>query len=293
MNFLAPLFLVGALAVGLPLVFHLIRRTTRERTLFSSLMFLKPAPPRLTRRSRLEHILLLLLRCAAICLLATGFARPFIKHALPENPSSTPPKHVVILVDTSASMRRANLWSQAREKVESLLRKTTPADRVAVFAFERQSKPLVTFEEWNSTAAPERVALVSDRLTKVKPGWASTRLDQAIVRASELLSDAETNNVGGIHQIVVVSDFQDGSKLSALQGQEWPKGVEVVSEPVTTRKSNAGLQMLADANDATTSSDSIRIRVSNASDSQREQFQIGWARNDGGPEPHRHTRTDE
>jgi hypothetical protein len=69
------LFLFGALAVALPVVFHLIRRTTREQTLFSSLMFLQPSPPRLARKSRLEH-LLLLLRCLALGLLAFGFARP-------------------------------------------------------------------------------------------------------------------------------------------------------------------------------------------------------------------------
>ena len=82
MSFLAPLFLFGALAIGLPVLFHLIRRTTRERTIFSSLMFLQPTPPRLTRRSRLEHILLLLLRCLVLCLLALGFARPFFKQAV-------------------------------------------------------------------------------------------------------------------------------------------------------------------------------------------------------------------
>src|SRR6266581_2384211 len=99
MSFLAPLFLLGALAVALPVVFHLIRRTTRERTPFSSLMFLSPSPPRLTRRSRLEHILLLLLRCAIICLLALGFARPFLKKALPPAPPSAA-RRLLLLVDT-------------------------------------------------------------------------------------------------------------------------------------------------------------------------------------------------
>jgi hypothetical protein len=40
MSFLAPLFLIGAIVIGLPIFFHLIRRTTRERKVFSSLMFL-------------------------------------------------------------------------------------------------------------------------------------------------------------------------------------------------------------------------------------------------------------
>ena len=46
-------------AVAAPIVFHLIRRSPRGEVPFSSLMFLSPTPPRLTRRSRLDHLLLL------------------------------------------------------------------------------------------------------------------------------------------------------------------------------------------------------------------------------------------
>lgn len=282
MNFLAPLFLAGALAVALPVVFHLIRRTTRERTVFSSLMFLQPTPPRLTRRSRLEHLLLLLLRCVAICLLAAGFARPFVKHVLPENPSAEPPRSIVILLDTSASMRRADLWSQARSRAEAVLQKITPADRVALFGFDVQLTPLVSFDEWNSTAAGDRVAFARSRLDGAKPGWTATRADQAIIRASELLSELDKDGTGGPRQIVVVSDFQEGAKLSALQGHEWPKGVELVSERVAARTSNASLQLLADANEVSAAAGNTRVRIGNASDSKREQFQVGWVRSDGG-----------
>ena len=66
MSFLAPLFVLGTLAIAAPILFHLIRRTSKEKTLFSSLMFLKPSPPRLTRRSRFEHLLLLALRCLVL-----------------------------------------------------------------------------------------------------------------------------------------------------------------------------------------------------------------------------------
>src|SRR5436190_17803996 len=149
MSFLAPLFLVGGLAIALPVIFHLIRRTTKERTNFSSLMFLQSTPPRLTRRSRLEHLLLLALRCAALCLLAAGFSRPFFKHAVVAEPNSIAAKKIVILVDASASMRRLNLWADARDKADAITRKSSPADQVAVFTFDRQLHPLVTFEQWN------------------------------------------------------------------------------------------------------------------------------------------------
>ena len=71
MSFLAPLFLVGGAAILGPILFHLIRRTAKDRISFSSLMFLKPSPPRVTKRSRIENWLLLLLRCLVLlCLYA-------------------------------------------------------------------------------------------------------------------------------------------------------------------------------------------------------------------------------
>ena len=69
MNFLAPLFLLGAAAVIGPVIYHLVRRTTRDRQRFSSLLFLQASPPRLAQRQRIEHWLLLLLRCLALLLL--------------------------------------------------------------------------------------------------------------------------------------------------------------------------------------------------------------------------------
>ena len=45
MNFLYPLFLAGIAAVGLPIVLHMIRRHTRKRVTFSSLMFLRTTVP--------------------------------------------------------------------------------------------------------------------------------------------------------------------------------------------------------------------------------------------------------
>ena len=73
------MYILGALAIAAPILFHLIRRTPRGEVPFSSLMFLAPSPPRLTRRSRLDNILLLLLRAAALALLAFAFARPFLR----------------------------------------------------------------------------------------------------------------------------------------------------------------------------------------------------------------------
>jgi hypothetical protein len=283
MTFLAPLFLLGGLAVALPIIFHLIRRTTRERKSFSSLMFLMPSPPRLTRRSRLEHLLLLLLRCGVLCLLALGFARPYIKKALDIGQPSGTAKRTVLLVDTSASMRRANLWADARARAESIVRDASPADQIALMTFDRQPHELVTFDEWNRTAVSERVALAVRKLTESSPTWSSTHLGEAIINAAETLADTRGNAVTGPRQIIVISDLQEGSRIEQLQGYEWPKGIEVSVEPIKPRRiSNAGLHLVTETDDGTTKeATTVRVRVANSGDSKLDQFKVGWAGADG------------
>ena len=283
MSFLTPLFLLGALAVAFPVVFHLIRRTTRERTPFSPLMFLQPSPPRLTRRSRLEHILLLLLRCAILCLLALGFARPFIKKATNADPTSAHARRIVVLVDSSASMRRANLWADARQRVESILSKTSPADQVGLLTFDRRVNSLITFEQWNAAPAGDRASLTARKLAETSPSWSATHLGNALITAAETLADTAAKPVLGPRQIVLISDLQEGSRLEQLQGYEWPKGIEVSVEKLKARlPSNAGLQLVTSAEEGDAKTDAnVRVRVSNAVESKHEQFKIGWGQTDG------------
>lgn len=279
MSFLAPLFLAGALAVGLPILFHFIRRTTRERKLFGSLMFLSVSPPRLTRRTRLEHLLLLALRCAVICLLALGFARPFFRQSVAA-PDSRAGKRVLLLVDVSASMRRADLWSDARKKVDSILRSCTAADQVALFTFDRQVHPQLGFEQWNAAPVGQRAVLVSSLMAKSSPGWGSTQLGNALVQAAEALAD-NTGKLGGQHsRIELITDLQEGSRLEQLQGYEWPKGVEVSLNLLKPRStSNASLELVSDSEEVpdVKAAAPVRVRLSNAAGSKHEQFKVGWS----------------
>jgi hypothetical protein len=272
--------LFGALAVGLPIVFHLVRRASKEQIPFSSLMFLQPTPPRVTRRNRLEHILLLLLRCLVLCLLALGFARPFIQKPMLAPPPSETGRKVILLVDTSASMRREGLWPATLAKADEALRKTSPADQVAVFTFDRQTHSLVTFEQWSAMNAGDRAALTSKQLAAVKPGWAATHLGNALITAAEAFAEADKQgqNVGP-RRIVLISDLQEGSRLDGLQGYDWPRGIDVQVEPIhPNRPTNAGLQWVMETEDATkTDADTgPRVRVSNSSNAKREQFQLRW-----------------
>jgi len=279
-NFLTPFFMIGGLAIAAPVIFHLVRKITRDKTAFSSLMFLLPSPPRLSQRHRLEHWLLLLLRCAALALLAIGFARPFLRQAPVDDPTAVLPRRIAILVDTSASLRREGLWDAARARVSDVLRRTGPTDQVAIYRFDQQASPLITFEEWNRAAPGDRVALALGRVATLSPSWSGTHLGKALVTAAEALAEEEGKTAPGPRQIVLVSDLQAGSRLDTLQAYEWPKGVDLLLETVTAKNStNAGVQIVADGPDSTRAADApVRVRVTNAGESKREQFKLGWTR---------------
>lgn len=278
MSFLAPLFLLGAAAIALPIVFHLIRQTTRERTTFSSLMFLSPTPPRLTRRSRLEHLLLLLLRCLVLGLLAFGFSRPFFKTTNVVAVASKGVGHTVVLVDTSASMQRAGMWEQARDKALATMRQLPPGSSAALYSFDRQMNRLVTFEDWRQTPVEQRLVLAREKLESIRPGWGATRAGQALVEAAELLAEASARSSPVSGEIVLVTDLQEGARLDAIQGYEWPRNVRVRVEPVRASKaSNASLALIVPTPDTPTGTNGgYRLRINNAPDSTRDQFQLGW-----------------
>lgn len=283
MSFLAPLFLLGALAVAAPVIFHLIRRTTREQVPFSSVMFLKPSPPRLTRKSRIEHWLLLLLRAAVVLLLALAFARPFLRQAAAEAAPADTAAYRILLLDTSASMRRGDLWDEARARLARELRAARPGDRMAVFTFDRAPTAVITFEEWAVLPPADRAPQALARLAGVSPAWAGTRLDQALLRAVEELAGLDVG--GAAREIVLLSDVQEGGRLEALQAFDWPRAVTLRVEALAAGPGgNAGLQVVADAADAArTAERAVRVRLVNSPDAQREQLQVGWAGADGRP----------
>jgi hypothetical protein len=288
MSFLAPLFLLGGLAVGLPLLFHLTRRSTRQRQVFSTLMFLRPTPPRLTRRNRVEHILLLLLRCGVIGLLAFAFARPFFRESAAVVPPVTPPQRWVLLLDTSASLRRDGLWAAAEAEYRRVLDELDPGDELAVMTFDREIRTVLSFEQWRGAGLGDRRVLALERFGQTKPGWAGTRLDLGLLAAAELLNEEEAlANEAVSKRIRVITDLQAGAQLSALQGYNWPAGIEVVPQLVRpSAPGNAGIQWVAatesdwggDASEPT----AVRVRVTNATDSRRDQFEVRWGEGDRG-----------
>lgn len=281
MSALAWLFGLGAAAVVFPVIFHLIRRTPQGQTEFSSLMFLKPSPPTLTRRSRLDNLWLLLMRALAICLLAIAFMRPFFTGSQTTE-FDVQFRRVAILVDTSASMRRADIWDNVRVEVKAILSKLEAEDQIALYAFDRDLRPLVPFGDAQSSDYDRGAVLqaIREKMEDLNPTWAHSDLGNALVGLADQLDDWNdtTRNDEGERQpklqLYVISDMQSGSATEALHSYQWPAMVKAEFKSVhPTICENATLNLLTSNS---SSKDEVRVRVSNLSATESEVFQVSW-----------------
>ena len=130
MSLLFPLSLLGAAAITLPILLHRRRQRPKERTQFSSLMFLEATPPRVKTRTRIENLLLLFLRCLAFLTLTLCFARPFLPKQ-DDLAGGMINGRVLILLDNSASMRREGLQENLRQQLTERLKQIGDRDRLA------------------------------------------------------------------------------------------------------------------------------------------------------------------
>ena len=273
---LAPFYLLGALAIAGPILFHLWRRTPRGRREFSTLMFLSPSPPRVTSRSRVEHWLLLLLRGAVLLLLAFAFARPLWRTATSEPDKASDEELVAVLVDTSASLRRDGVWPELMTQVGASVSKLPTTATVGLFAFDDRWRSVADFTELKSLEAGARRELVVARLKELKPTWGGTNLGEALVRTASALQEVQTERaLPAKLRIILASDLPVGANLDALRGFEWPGDLRV--EPLVARvisPSNAGLQLVERNLDL--GDDLLRVRVTNSADARKETFVLNW-----------------
>lgn len=100
MGVLAPWFLAGLAALGLPVFVHLLRKQTTVPRPVSSLMFFEQGTQSSVRYRRLRYLLLFALRTLLVLSLALAFAKPFFRHKT----VSATEKLLLIAVDDSFSM---------------------------------------------------------------------------------------------------------------------------------------------------------------------------------------------
>ena len=299
MSFLAPIYALAGLAITLPILFHLIRRRPKERKLMSSLMFLDPTPPRLTRQSSIDQWLLLLLRATAIALLAFAFTRPYWNTPT-EKDADRIGSQRMLLVDTSASMRRDGLWTAAVQRAEQIIRQSGPTDAISVYQFDSSLRPLIAMDTALQTPASQRQMQAIAALQGVAPSWLHTDLGLALLTAADLLQtdwDTSSDSNATTSEIVVVTDFQTGAEVERLAEYSWPADCKVRIERVESKsKGNARASLLAAEETVANVSEvgksrlpsrseeasrpvdaeKIRVRVTNTNGSNLEAMRLHW-----------------
>jgi hypothetical protein len=187
MSFLYPAFLLGAIAVAVPVILHLLRRDVAPEVPFTAVRLLRRSPIQRSRRRRLQDLLLLGARIAALLLLAAAFARPYA-------PAAASVGTRVVAIDRSYSMSAPGRFERALELARGAIDQAGTADRVAVIAFDERAD-LVARAGARSDARAALEALA--------PSFGATRYAPAVRRAIE-----EADGARGT--LVIVSDLQRG-----------------------------------------------------------------------------------
>jgi len=133
MGFIAPWFLAGLAAAGLPVYFHLLKRHKTTPLPFASLMFFERRTQSSVKHRRLQYLLLFALRLAFIILLVLAFARPYLptSSAVSAHGSRT----LALCIDDSYSMKQGGRLEQAKRDALKVVDGMRASDRAQLLAF--------------------------------------------------------------------------------------------------------------------------------------------------------------
>jgi Aerotolerance regulator N-terminal/von Willebrand factor type A domain len=185
MSFLYPAFLIGAMAIAVPVVLHLLRRDVAPEVPFTAVRLLQRAPVERADRRRLRDLILLAARVAALLLLATVFARPYVQGAAP-----APVR--VVAVDRSYSMGAPGLFARAVALAGDAIADAGRGERIALVAFDDRVEVL---------ASPGSAADARSALEGLAAGYGATRYGPVFQQAIDLAA-------GATGQLVIVTDLQ-------------------------------------------------------------------------------------
>ena len=272
--------IVGGLLAAIPVFLHMLRRTPAARMPFSIVRFLPSTLPVTTRRSRLQHWPLMLLRILAVILLALAFSRPFQRLTVERSRSTETGRRLAILLDGSASMRRDGLRDALQNELRNVTSDLSPQDIVSITRYSTISQPLLTSEEWRQADPGSRQSLIDRALENYEPDWRATDTGRAMLEAADEVSrERSQDSEETVRKVIVITDFQEGSQLDVLRSGAWPDNVTSDLHPVAPAETgNAGLSLSEDRK-----SGRIRVRLTNSGDSTSGQYTLQPFDKDGKP----------
>jgi len=221
LGFTNPWFLLGAGAVGLPILIHYLTRARPRRIKFPPLQFLLEACAGQQSLHRLRTWIVLAVRCLAVLALVLLFSRPFLRAADPLA-ASRKTKRVVLVVDASFSMRAVvngvPLFARAQAEAADLLRSFGGDTQAAVILMGAKPHAILP-------ALSPNLPVLHRELVQTKPTFEAANPAAALSLAKRILGE------GGA--VYVFSDFQRSNwNVSALDEL---RGLPCYLRPVVER----------------------------------------------------------
>src|SRR6202158_1866241 len=216
MGLLAPWFLAGIAALGIPFYVHLLRRHTTIPRPFSSLMFFERRTQSSIKHRRLRYLVLLSLRALLFLLLILAFANPFINRTAANMNSE---KLQLLVIDNSFSMRAGTRLADARREALSVLSSRRPTDRAQAMALGSQIKVLT---QPSQDAGALRAAVES-----LQPGDSHGNFGE-LARSLRSLAESIATPI----ELHLFSDMQKSSMTASLNELALPANVSLVLHPV-------------------------------------------------------------
>jgi hypothetical protein len=211
-SFLTPVFLWAGVAATVPLILHLIQSRRTMRVPFSTIRFLKLAQRRSSRKLKMEHFLLWLLRTLLVLLLVGAFAMPLLRAGGAAGLLGKASRDVAIVLDVSYSMHyitgRETAWDRATDTAVAIIEGLAEQDRVCVFLADEQPAPLI------EKLSGDRAAAIG-RLEALRPRHGISRLGPALVAANDALKEEGARREREIHIIT------DGQALPWAGCEQW------------------------------------------------------------------------
>ena len=197
MTLLSPWFLLGALAVGLPLYLHLLQRENPVRLPFASLMFFEARKQSTLLQRQFRYLILLAARLAVLLLLALAFAKPVWERPPTTILSDIPALHLITL-DTSLSMRFGDRWERALAEARSIIEGLDPQDQAQILT-TGPSVSVIT----NPTR--EKAELLA-ALESLEPTFSRNSYGDVVEAVRSLIPNPDTPV-----EVHLISDFQNAA----------------------------------------------------------------------------------
>jgi hypothetical protein len=183
MDFVNPALLGGAVLAAIPVIMHFAMRQRPKRIEFPALRFVRQRRDANQRRMKIQHWLLLLLRIAAVCLLAFALARPSMR-AAGEGAGGQGPIAAALIFDTSPRMEYRH---ENRTRLEAAQR--FAADLLGDFPDE--SQVAVIDSRGQPVVFQIDLPAAGDRIERLEITPAAQPLEASLEEAVRVLSQSD------------------------------------------------------------------------------------------------------